>query len=36
MGTGSPTGDWVSAVMVTVIALLAAFGVFVASARRRA
>ena len=36
IGTGSPTRDWVSAVLVTVIALLAAFGVFVASARSRA
>jgi hypothetical protein len=36
IGTGSPTGDWVKAVIVTVIALLAAFGVFVASSRSRA
>jgi hypothetical protein len=36
MGTGSPTGDWVSVVIVTVLALLAAFGVFVGSARSRA
>ena len=36
MGTGSPTGDWVKLVVVTVGALVAAFLVFVASARSRA
>lgn len=36
MGTGSPTGDWVKLVIVTSGALLAAFLVFVASARSRA
>jgi hypothetical protein len=36
MGTGSPTGDWVKLVIVTVGALVAAFLVFVASARSRA
>jgi hypothetical protein len=35
MGTGSPTGDWVRVVLVTAAALLAAFAVFVASARSR-
>jgi hypothetical protein len=35
MGTGSPTGDWVHVVLVTTGALLAAFAVFVASARSR-
>jgi hypothetical protein len=36
MGAGSPTGDWVKLVIVTVSALVAAFCVFVASARSRA
>ena len=36
MGTGSPTGDWVSVALVTAGALIAAFVVFVASARSRA
>jgi hypothetical protein len=36
MGTRSPTGDWVELVIVTVGALVAAFLVFVASARSRA
>jgi hypothetical protein len=36
MGTGSPTGDWLKLVIVTVAALVAAFLVFVASARSRA
>ena len=36
MGTGSPTGDWVKLVIVTVGALVAAFLVFIASARSRA
>jgi len=36
MGTVSPTGDWVRVVLVTAGALLAAFAVFVASARSRA
>ena len=36
MGTDSPTGDWVRVVLVTAGALLAAFAVFVASARSRA
>lgn len=35
-GTGSPTGDWVRVVLVTAGALIAAFLVFVASARSRA
>ena len=35
MGTGSPAGDWVEAALVTGGALLAAFLVFVASARSR-
>src|SRR4051794_33136798 len=35
-GIGSPTGDWVSAAVVTVAALAAAFIVFVVSARSRA
>ena len=35
-GTGSPTADWVSVVLVTGGALVAAFLVFVASARSRA
>lgn len=35
MGAGSPTGDWVRVVLVTAGALLAAFAVFVASARSR-
>jgi hypothetical protein len=36
MGRGSPTGGWVKLAVVTVGALLAAFVVFVASARSRA
>ena len=36
MGTGSPTGDWVSIALVTCGALAAAFLVFVAAARSRA
>jgi hypothetical protein len=36
MGTGSPTGDWVKLVIVTGGALVAAFLVFIASARSRA
>jgi hypothetical protein len=36
MGTGSPTGDWVKLIFVTAGALVAAFLVFVASARSRA
>jgi hypothetical protein len=36
MGTGSPTGDWVKLTVVTAGALVAAFFVFVASARSRA
>ena len=36
MVTGSPTGDWVKLVIVTGGALVAAFLVFVASARSRA
>ena len=36
IGTGSPTGDWVKLAVVTVGALVAAFLVFVASARSRA
>jgi hypothetical protein len=35
IGTGSPSGDWVGVVLVTGGALLAAFAVFVASARSR-
>ena len=35
MGTGSPTGDWVKVALVTGGALVAAFAVFVASARSR-
>ena len=35
-GTGTPTDDWVKVAVVTVGALVAAFGVFVASARSRA
>ena len=35
MGTGSPSADWVGAALVTVGALVAAFLVFVASARSR-
>jgi hypothetical protein len=35
MGTASPEGDWIRAVMVTAGALLTAFLVFVLSARRR-
>lgn len=35
MGTGSPTGDWLNPALVTVTALVAAFLVFVVSARRR-
>jgi hypothetical protein len=35
-GAGSPTGDWVKLATVTVSALAAAFGVFVACARSRA
>jgi hypothetical protein len=35
MGSGSPTGDWVEAALVTAGALLVAFAVFVASARSR-
>jgi hypothetical protein len=35
MGAASPDGDWVKAALVTAGALLAAFFVFVASARRR-
>ena len=36
MGTGSPTGDWVKLVLVTISGLVAAFGVFIVSARSRA
>lgn len=36
MGTGSPTGDWVKLALVAAGALLAAFLVFVTSARSRA
>ena len=36
MGTGSPTGDWVTAALVTAGALVAAFVVFIVSARSRA
>jgi len=36
MGTGSPTGDWVKLVIVSGGALVAAFLVFIASARSRA
>lgn len=35
-GVGSPTGDWIKLVVVTLAALVAAFCVFVASARSRA
>jgi hypothetical protein len=35
-GTGSPTGDWVRVALVTSGALMAAFAVFVVSARSRA
>jgi hypothetical protein len=35
-GVGSPTDDWIKLAVVTLIALVAAFCVFVASARSRA
>jgi hypothetical protein len=35
MGTGSPGADWLKLGLVTAGALLAAFAVFVASARSR-
>jgi hypothetical protein len=35
MGTGSPTGDWIKVALVTAAALMAAFLIFVASARSR-
>ena len=35
LGTGSPNADWVSVALVTVAAVVAAFAVFVASARTR-
>ena len=36
IGTGSPGGDWVEVSLMTAGALVAAFAVFVASARSRA